>query len=127
MMYSEYPALSKLRLPERAMESLRTQGFVCAEPRSRKQIYKLRFRLDSRQHVRFLGDDAEVAREVQAELNTLQREILSRRQFAELRRGLRNVLKQSKVSLQGLLEERGFHYHGQAIRRRRKATDHDEF
>jgi hypothetical protein len=118
--HTEFPALRQLRLTEQALAALRTQGFVRAEPHGRKQIYKLRFRLDGRQRVRFLGDDEELARAVQDELEKIQREVRDRREFANLRRRTRRTLSESKFALEGLLEEHGFHFHGQAIRKRRR-------
>ena len=123
-MHTECPALRRLQLPDQALAALRTQGFVPPEPHGRKRIYKLRFRLDGRQHVRFLGDDEELARTVQEELRVLQRETRNQRQFADLRRRTRRILRQSKSALEGLLEEHGFHYHGQAIRKRRRPRAH---
>ena len=122
--YTEYPALRRLQLPDQALAALRTQGFVRAEPHGRKRIYKLRFRLDGRQHVRFLGDDEELASTVQRELRVLQRDARDQRQFTDLRRRTRHILRQSKSALEGMLEEHGFHYHGQAIRQRRRPTAH---
>ena len=114
--HTECPALRQLQLPDQALAALRTQGFVRAEPHGQKRIYKLRFRLDGRQHVRFLGDDEELARSVQAELRVLQRQVRIKRQFADLRRATGRILRESKSALEGLLEEHGFHYHGQAFR-----------
>ena len=122
--HTDFPVLRQLQLPEQALAALRTQGFVSAELHGQKWIYKLRFRLEGRQHVRFLGDDEQRVRAVQEELGVLQRERRNKRRFADLRRRTRRILSESKSALKGLLEQHGFHYHGQAIRKRRRPKPH---
>lgn len=67
--------------------------------------------------MRYLGD-AERASQVRRELALLQRERAAERELAQLRREARRLLRDSKRELAPLLEDRGFYYHGLAIRRR---------
>jgi hypothetical protein len=98
---------------------LRRQGFVVSELRRGQHIYKLRFRVGSRQHVRYIGSDPRVAVQVERELNELQKNRHDSRQLAALKRTAGSRLKEAKLQLTPVLETHGFHFHGQAIRRRR--------
>jgi hypothetical protein len=112
-------AIASLRLGEADFSQLGAQGFVCAERRGTRVIYKLRFRdADRRQIVRFIGN-ADRAQEVLHELKALQADRDARREIEELRRSASQVLRKAKADLEPLLLERGYHYHGQAIRQRR--------
>jgi hypothetical protein len=116
----DFPALRSLQLTEPAFASLRTQGFVSAERRAGKLNFKLRYRHNGRQHVRGLGHDRRSAEAIKGELLVLQREVHAQRKFAQLARMARKLRKSSKTTLHALLEENGFHFHGQAIRKQRQ-------
>lgn len=117
---AHFPALGRLRLLDREWDALCCQGFVSGEQRGEKVIYKLRFRLDAKQYVRYIASDQERARAVQAELDVLQRHVQLRRDLAKQGRIAALKLKDAKLKLQPWLEVRGFHFHGLAFRKRRK-------
>lgn len=113
------PALSRLGLAPDEMEALRSQGFVVSEMRRGEPVYKLRFRIGARQRVRYLGKDNRLAEEVKAGLHDLQRGRSDQRELAVLARAASRQLAEAKRIMTPLLEEDGFHFHGQAIRQRR--------
>ena len=120
----ELPHLRLLNLPERELAALRTQGFVSAERRRQNLVFKLRYRLDGRQHVRFLGDDERRAHAVRDELLLLQHDVQEKRRFTALRIRTTRVLKECKAASQGFLGETGYYFHGLAIRKRRRPKAH---
>ncbi len=54
---TQWPCLSALRLEASDYELLRRQGFVAIESRGQRCYFKLRFRRDGRQVVRYIGDE----------------------------------------------------------------------
>ena len=66
-------ALISLRLTAVDLQVLRWQGFVSAELRGNCRIFKLRFRRDGRQVVRYLGTDPACAENVRSLLEQWQR------------------------------------------------------
>jgi hypothetical protein len=96
---------------------------VCQDRRRDKIYYKLRFRLGGNQHVRYIGN-IEMARAVEAGLLVLQQNVQRRRQLTALARAGSHQLRHAKQVLQPLLEIQGFHFHGQAIRKRRVTRSH---
>jgi hypothetical protein len=120
-------ALAALKLSDRELAALRRQGTVSAERRGNTTIYKLRFRMNGRQQMRYLGIHERLANSVEAELDVLQREVRLQRRRAALGRAASNQLKSAKLTLQPLLESRGFHFHGLAVRKRRVSTSTEHF
>lgn len=117
---AKFPGLKELELAGDELRALETQGFVSAEKRRGRMYYKLRFRVDGKQRVRYLGG-IQAAQAVEAELKVLQRSVRARRQLAVLRRAATQQLRAAKQALQPFLDACGFHFHGQAVRKRRAA------
>jgi hypothetical protein len=115
----EYPLLRSRGLTPTELAALRSQGFVSSELRGEKTIYKLRYRVDGRQRVRCLGNDASTAKGIEQELAVMQTAVRTDRQLTKLHRNLRIVLRESKTRLEPLLESRGIRFHGHKIRQTR--------
>jgi hypothetical protein len=117
-------ALNQLRLTPAEMAALQKQGFVAAEMRGRRTIiYKLRFRVDGRQHVRYLGNDVAFVAAVQCALQIHQRGHELRSELRALTRDAAQLLRGTKRQLTPHLKQAGFVFHGRAVRqKRRKVT-----
>jgi hypothetical protein len=116
------PLLATLRLNAEQIVALAKQGSVCAEVRSNGRVYyKLRFRWDGRQQVRYLGNVPEFIEQVKAEMERLQQRTRLRRELRQLTRAARQKLRASKSRLGPLLGDAGFRFHGLAVRRPRSA------
>jgi hypothetical protein len=104
--------------------ALARQGFVIREPRGRNTIiYKLRYRLDGQQRVRYIGTETHEAERVQQSVNELQTERRLELAIGRLNREAAQLLRDGKQRLEGPLAAAGFRFHGRAIRRRRAAGD----
>ena len=111
--------LANLGLSAVEQQALSSQGFVASEFRGRGgPYYKLRFRWGGKQVVRYLGSDPQVARAIAQELRVLQRLRQLKKRLRRLAAQARRALRMAKHRLEPLLQERGFHFHGQAIRQR---------
>jgi hypothetical protein len=113
--------LAKLRLSPAEIAAIARQGFVSAEQRGpRTIVFKLRFRYDGKQRVRYLGTDQTIAAHITAVLDRHQRQ----RQLDADLRALANragqTLRQSKLALVEQVEGAGLRFHGQSVRRRRQ-------
>ena len=112
--------LLALGLSSEHLQALAQQGFVCTEYRAeRGPFFKLRFRLQGRQVVKYLGMDVEEAERVRRELAELQR---ARRVDVELRRATREarkILRSSKRMVWADAKRAGFEFHGRALRQRK--------
>jgi hypothetical protein len=115
---ADFPALTKLRLHDADFAALARQGFVAVERRGEQTYFKLRFRRDGRQRVRYIGGPDQ-ARAVEAELAVLQTDLRMRRRLAILCQLASQSMRNAKQNLEPLLEARGLHFHGRAIRQRR--------
>jgi hypothetical protein len=117
----QFRYLAELRLQADHYEDLRRQGFVAREKRGDHGVYfKLRFRSRGKQEVRYLGTDADFARAVARELRELQQSGRAERRLRALIAEARRLLRDGKRQLEPLLEQRGLHFHGMAIRRRQE-------
>jgi hypothetical protein len=114
--FGEYPALSRLRLAAADKHELARQGFVSVEQRGNRTNYKLRFRRDGRQVVRFIGD-APFADIVKTELDRLQARRQICRELATLDRAARRQLRNTKTELEPLVKAYGWKFHGRDVRR----------
>jgi hypothetical protein len=86
-------------------------------------IYKLRFRLEGLQRVRYLGTDRARAENVLQALAALQRvRDLSQRIRAACRESAK-ALRRGKRRLSPILEQAGYKFHGLAIRRTRHVPE----
>jgi hypothetical protein len=113
-------ALDQLRLSPADLAALSLRGTVRPEIGYRGfVIYKLRFRVDGKQRVKYLGKDPDFAAAVEAELRELQFERNRRRYRRANRSAAIQSLRTFKRLVEPLLAEAGYHFHGYAIRRRK--------
>ena len=100
-------------------DALRIQGHVSREHRGNREVFKLRFRIEGNQFVRYVASSPERALEVARELAALQH---GRQIDLALYRKTKlsaQVLRESKKKLKPLLAEQGLHFYGYELRRRR--------
>jgi hypothetical protein len=104
------------RLGPAALAQLAQQGSVSAEVQPHGAVrFKLRWRQDGGQKVRYLGSDVVIAQAVAAGLRAWQQPLQQRR---ELKKRLA-AAKQLKAVLEPIVADAGLHLHGYAARRRR--------
>jgi hypothetical protein len=109
-----FPLLNRLALSDEELNALTRQGFIRSERRGRRTVFRLRYRVDGRQHVRYISPrDVEA---LEAELATLQRRVRARRHLRSIAVLARQALRDRKMTLAPLLEARGLHFHGHQIR-----------
>lgn len=116
--------LAGLRLTDADRTALGCQGFVATEYRTRHgrrwgPYFRLHWRRDGRQHVRYLGCDATRAQAVRAVLADLHRPQALARELAQLQQRARARLRRIKTLLQPQLDAQGFHLHGYVARQAR--------
>jgi hypothetical protein len=111
----DFPLLSRLRLNGEELIALSQQGTVRSEMRGTKKIFRLRFRVDGRQHVRYVRPCDAAA--LEAEVESLQKTVRARRNLNRVARAGRDMLRERKRSLTPLLEESGYRFHGHQIRK----------
>jgi hypothetical protein len=116
---ASFPALAELGLGDADLAALAHQGFLALERRQERTYYKLRFRRDGRQIVRYVGGVEKMAL-VAEELSLLQTARRHQRELNELVAAARKQLRNGKAQLEPALLERGFKFHGLAIRRQRR-------
>jgi hypothetical protein len=114
-----FPLLHRLALSDAELGALTQQGFIRSERRGKKTLFRLCFRFDGRQHVRYVSPRDAAA--LEAELGALQRRVRTRRRVTGLATLARQALRQRRSALAPLLEARGYHFHGHQIRRCRNA------
>jgi hypothetical protein len=105
-----------LGLAQSELQALSRQGFVAAETRGARLIYKLRFRVGGRQRVRSLGNDALQAQSIANELSQLQaarqQQLTTKRIVTLAHRALRDA----KRRLATVAREEGLLFHGYVVR-----------
>ena len=117
------PILAALGLSDEALCALRRQGFVAGENRGQRgPIFKLRFRLAGRQMVRYIGQDAALAAQLQLELQAWQAARKADLELAQLNAAARKMMREARRELSSQLAEAGFRFHGMAIRSKSKRT-----
>ena len=79
-------------------------------------VFKLRFRMNGRQRVKYLGVDARFANQVEQELGQLQQKRHDDRQLKRLNREASELLRSCKLYLEPLINAVGLRFHGLAIR-----------
>jgi hypothetical protein len=115
--------LAELGLSAAAQAALARQGFVSRELRGRNTaVFKLRYRVAGRQHVRYIGTETRQAERVQQAVNELQTERRIDLAMGRLSREAARLLRDGKRRLEGPLAAAGYRFHGRAIRRRRAAA-----
>ena len=114
-----FPLLNRLAMSDEELRAVSRQGFLRSETRGTKTIFRLRYRLHGRQHVRYVSPGDAAA--LEAELGLLQRRVRARRRLTGLAALARQVLRHRRSTLAPLLEAGGYHFHGHQIRRFRDA------
>lgn len=119
---SDFPGgiLAELSLSAEQLAALRRQGFVARERRGRQVRFKLRFRCGGVQCVRYIGSDPNRTQRLRDELARWQRGQRSRVELSRLIRDAHRMLHSAKRLLEPPLGSLGAHFHGFAIRRKRK-------
>ena len=113
--------LESLALSDEHLGALARQGFVSHEHRGQRgPFFKLRFRFEGKQIVRYLGTDAENAERVRSELLALQQGHHLGRQVERHIIEAGAALRAAKRGVQRELGDTGFHFHGLAIRKKLK-------
>ena len=113
--------LAQLGLSALALSALARQGFVTSEYRGeRGPFFKLRFRLQGRQQVKYLGKDPHVAQQIAQELRVLQAPRQLDRELQQLAREARATLRKVKQDLAPLVGAIGRSFHGLVVRDRSK-------
>ncbi len=119
--------LAQLRISRSQLETLKTQGFVHEERRANgTSCFKLRFRFEGKQVVRYLGTDALRAEAVR---NALARHQLVHRKLQRLRRDTQlanRMAREAKRNLLPHVEELGYKFHGFDLRAQRGAGLRDQ-
>ena len=65
-----FPLLNRLAMSDEELRAVSRQGFLRSETRGKKTIFRLRYRLHGRQHVRYVSPGDAAA--LEAELGLLQ-------------------------------------------------------
>jgi len=116
--------LASLKLTEEDLMMLTRQGFISCETRpGRTPRFKLRFRREGKQVVRYIGCDAGQAKSLREELAELQMRRKAERRLSAVTRQARHVLRQAKRKLEPTFHEHGLAFHGLTVRRPRCRTD----
>jgi len=122
---AEGDSLARLRLAADEQQALAQQGFVSAEYREQNgrrygPYFKLRWRQDGRQRVRYLGRDLSRAEQVSAALANLQRSLQLVRDASSMMAEVRKEMRKLKETLEPHLASQGMHLHGYIARRKTK-------
>lgn len=111
-------SLADLDFTQEQWTSLARQGNVTAEYRNgRGPYYKLRFRVQGKQVVRYLGICKNLAAKIAQELEDLQENHHLALRLNRLVKVARISLRDTKQMMLPTVEAAGFHFHGMAIRR----------
>ena len=109
--------LKRLGLTEYQIAALRQQGFVYGDRRhGRSEVFKLRFRIDGRQKVRYLGTSPSEAAKVSMAVKDLQRARGLRHELQRLQKESRAGLKAAKKLLTPVLKSAGYQFYGLSVR-----------
>jgi len=116
------PAIASLGMSAEEIAALRHRGFVCRERRSGGLAYgKLRYRVRGKQRVKYLGKNEAFLRQVEEELLQLQAHNRLDRTLRHLTNEANRVLHSLKARVEPVLDERGYVFHGRAVRKPRTA------
>lgn len=104
--------------------ALKQNGIITAERRGRDTvIFKLRYRLAARQHVKYLGTDRRWVEQIRTELSDLQAAPRRSRRLRQLDAQARALLRATKLQLEAPLQQAGLKFHGRVIRRARNRAE----
>lgn len=104
---------------------LRQQGFVNSEKRGERAYYKLRFRCEGKQVVRYIGG-ADLAKKVESELAHLQQETKLIRILRSKTKIANRAIRAAKQQLEPILKANGLAFHGLAIRKPRERAKQED-
>ena len=110
--------VTRLGLTAEELAALKAQGFVSYESRRGQVFFKLRFRINGKQRVCYLGKDLAVVEQVQEWLAELQAIRKTEIEVGRLVREAGQKLRNCKEELSPLLAEAGYRFHGLSIRQR---------
>ena len=116
-----FPGLASLGLSWQAWDALAKQGSLCAESSANEHVFKLRFRMDGRQHSRCVGKEEGFIQQIRRELTQLQADARRQKQLRRLVREAKQCIRKTKHQLAPLLSATGHAFHGMAIRRQRRS------
>src|SRR3954454_17983403 len=109
-----YPALRKLGLSARALEVVAQRGYLCKEHRGDRCYSKLRFRIEGKQRVKYVGIQNLDA--VAAELDSLRAghklHVAMRAKSLTIRR----LVNEARTVLDAALRADGLYFHGTKLR-----------
>ncbi len=112
--------LKRLGLTEGEIAELRQQGFMAHERRrGQSDVFKLRFRINGRQQVRYVGTSPIEAKRVELAVKTLQRAKRAQCEMRKLQQESRVGLKAAKSLLSPVLKAAGYQFHGLSVRHSR--------
>ena len=116
--------LERIGLNDEEIAALRQKGTITQERRGRDTvIFKLRYRIAARQHVKYLGTNRRFVEQIRAELNDLQAAHRRHRRLRRLETQARTLLQDTKLRLEAPLKQAGLKFHGRAIRRPRNQNE----
>lgn len=119
----QFVALHSLGLDDQELTVLSRQGYIQRDIRlaSGRGYWRLRFRIVRRTRTVYLGTNELFVEQVKRELDWLQSARRRKRKLARAVHSGKNVLRQAKARIVPALAELGFHYHGDSLRKRRRA------
>jgi len=112
--------LAELGLEADVLLTLRKQGGIFAEQRAGGLVFKLRFRWQGRQRVKYVSSDANEADRFRHALYAWQNEHRQEQRLRRLAVEGREVLRATKHRLAAPLAAIGYQFHGFAIRQSRR-------
>ena len=117
-------ALQTIGFQAEEIAALKRKGTITQERRGRDTIiFKLRYRMEGRQRVKYLGSDRRVVEQIRAELHDLQAAHRRHRRLRRLETQARTLLQDTKLRLEAPLKQAGLKFHGRAIRRPRNQNE----
>jgi hypothetical protein len=121
---ASFPALVALGLGDDDLAVLRRNGYVQQDRRRADGggYGRLRFRKEGRLRTVYLGREPGRLARVRRELRTLQATRTARREQRRAVRRRREVVRRAKARLAPVLEQFGFHFHGDLIRKLRGSS-----
>ena len=111
--------LTTFNLSDEELGALARQGFVSWERRGRCMYAKLRYRVDGKQRVKYLGKEEGFVRRVEEELAVLQSTSQLDRALGRLTRDANQVLRSVRGRVESVLSDRGYVLHGRSVRKPR--------
>jgi len=112
------PRLIALGLSDKDLRALKQQGFISVEYRGhRGPFFKLRYRVEGRQFVKYLGSNPQEADHIRNELAALQADHHLMQELQRLTVEASGVLRSAKRGLKSQLLHAGYAFHGFTIRR----------